>query len=253
MPRATRYLVEGHTYHLTHRCHDRRFLLRFKHERDLYREWLRIAVDRYRVSVFGYCVTSNHVHVVAHADSREAIGQLMQLPSGVVAKQLNQRKGHEGSVWEHPYQCTMIQDGRHLLHCLRYVDLNMFRTGTVLHPQAWRWCGYDELTGQRRRYRILDIDRLLQHAAISSVAELARLHAESIQERIQQLQREREPYWTEAVAVGDLDFIRKAGAEYSHRQSFSESEVPEATELDTWMIREVRQPYSADFSQESET
>ena len=54
MPRASRYMVEGYTYHLTHRCHDRQFLLKFKQERDAYREWLRIGVQRYGVSVFGY-------------------------------------------------------------------------------------------------------------------------------------------------------------------------------------------------------
>ena len=111
-------MVEGHTYHLTHRCHDRRFLLRFKRERKAYREWLRVGVKRYGVSVYGYCITSSHTHVVAHVDDREAVARLMQLASGALARQLNERKGHEGSVWEHPYQCTMVQNGRHLLNCL---------------------------------------------------------------------------------------------------------------------------------------
>ena len=224
MPRATRYLVEGFTYHLTHRCHDKRFLLRFSQERERYREWLRIGAKRYQVPVFGYCLTSNHVHVVAHADSREGIGLMMGLASGVVAKQLNERKGHAGSVWEHPYQCTMVQDGRHLLNCLRYVDLNMFRTGAVPHPQAWRWCGYDELTGQRQRYRILDIERLLHCTNIGSAADLARHHAEVVQDAVQQLKRERESRWTEAVAVGDHEFVRRAASEFKHRRTFEERE-----------------------------
>ena len=29
MPRANRHIQAGHTYHITHRCHDRAFLLRF--------------------------------------------------------------------------------------------------------------------------------------------------------------------------------------------------------------------------------
>lgn len=40
MPRANRYHLPGHTYHLTHRCHDRRFLLRFALVRDAYRRVL---------------------------------------------------------------------------------------------------------------------------------------------------------------------------------------------------------------------
>ena len=29
MPRANRYILPGHAYHVTHRCHDRSFLLKF--------------------------------------------------------------------------------------------------------------------------------------------------------------------------------------------------------------------------------
>ena len=39
--------------------------------------------------------------------------------------------------------------------------MNMVRAGAVSHPAQWPWCGHDELTGRRSRYRILAIDRLL--------------------------------------------------------------------------------------------
>jgi len=77
------------------------------------------------VPVLGYCITCNHVHVVVYATDPLAVGQLMQLPSASVARQLNERKKHEGSVWEHPYQCTMIENGRHLLNCLCQDSLEM--------------------------------------------------------------------------------------------------------------------------------
>ena len=86
---------------------------------------------------------------------------MMALASGATAQAYHRRKGGEGSVWEHPYQCTRVENGRHLLNCLRYVDLNMVRAGVVSHPREWRWCGYDELTGTRKWYRIIDRDCLL--------------------------------------------------------------------------------------------
>lgn len=103
MPRATRYLQEGYTYHLTQRCHDQRFLLRFKRERDTYVKWLREGARRYEVPVYGYCITCNHVHVIVHARDCDAVAAMMGLASGTVAQIFNKRKGHEGSVWEHPY------------------------------------------------------------------------------------------------------------------------------------------------------
>ena len=50
MPNASRYLEPGYTYHLTHRCHDRRFLLKFGRDRDLYRHWLREGARRPLIS-----------------------------------------------------------------------------------------------------------------------------------------------------------------------------------------------------------
>ena len=104
---------------------------------------------RYGVAVYGYCITSSHTHVIVHVDDREAVASMMQLAAGAVGRSLNRRKGHDGSVWEHPYLCTMIEDGQHLLNCLRYVDLNMVRAGVVPYPVAWRWRGHDELTGRQ--------------------------------------------------------------------------------------------------------
>ena len=37
MPRANRYHLPGHVWHLTHRCHQREFLLEFARDRDRYR------------------------------------------------------------------------------------------------------------------------------------------------------------------------------------------------------------------------
>ena len=149
MPRATRYLEDGYLYHLTHRCANGEFFLRFAKERNTYREWLRVGCTRHQVPVLGYAITSNHTHVVAEVRDRFALADMMKLASQSVAQTGNRRKGREGSVWEHPYQCTRIQSGAHLLNCLQYVDLNMVRAGKVEHPSQWRWCGFDELTGTR--------------------------------------------------------------------------------------------------------
>jgi putative transposase len=251
MPRASRYLVEGYTSHLTHRCHDRRFLLKFKKERDAYREWLRVGVKRHGLSVYGYCITSNHIHVVAHVDDREAVARVMQLPSGVVAKALNKRKRHEDSVWEHPYHCTMIEDGHHLLRCLRYVDLNMVRAGVVKHPREWHWCSYDERTGQRQRYRIVDLERLVQRLALPDADSLFRLHDHGIRDQLQRRELSRQEHWTEALAVGSQGFITKAESLHRRRRQFTRYSVGTESAPETWAVRETRPDYDADSNAES--
>ena len=153
MPRASDYLLPGYIYHLTQRCHNRQHLLCFARDRDVYRAWLREGVERHRVPVYGFCITSNHIHVVAHADDVAAIAQFMHLASGATAKQYNLRKERTGSMWEHPYQCrivtsTNLRSGQ----CARSLPLTMHFLGQKIAAKT----GYDPVFDRKEmKYRYL--------------------------------------------------------------------------------------------------
>jgi hypothetical protein len=40
MPRASRHFLPGYVWHITHRCHQRKFLLKFARDRRRYLHWL---------------------------------------------------------------------------------------------------------------------------------------------------------------------------------------------------------------------
>ena len=169
----------------------------------------------------------------------------MQLPASAVATKFNERKKREGSLWEHPYHCTIIQDGQHLLNCLRYVSMNMVRAGAVKHPSEWRWSAHNELTGTRSRYRILDIERLLERLDISRLEDFRAVYADGIENLLQRDELVREPEWSEALAVGDRLFVEEIAKNYSARSKFQYSEVPQESNPDVWAVKELRDPYSS--------
>ena len=70
MPRAHRYGVAGAAYPLTHRCHDRAFLLRFAGDRQRYRMLLRQELAERPVSLLSYCITSKPTHVLLKVEAR---------------------------------------------------------------------------------------------------------------------------------------------------------------------------------------
>lgn len=225
MPNASRYLEPGYIYHLTHRCHDRRFLLRTVRERNDYRKWLRHGARRYGVPVYNYSVTSNHVHVIVHVDDAASVSSMMQLASATVARHWNRLKKHEGSFWEHPFKCTIVQGGQHLMNCMRYVSMNMVRAGVVGHPCEWAWCGHDELTGRRKRYRLLAVDRMLQSLELPSMDVFQRLYLDGVNEQLARRHLAREAAWTEALAVGDRVFVERAAGTMSRRWRFTYSDA----------------------------
>ena len=60
MPRTAQILLLRHIYHLTHRCHNGSFFLRFDIYRNEYRQRLWHADRRLKIRMLNYYDTSNH-------------------------------------------------------------------------------------------------------------------------------------------------------------------------------------------------
>ena len=212
MPRANRFQQPGMICHLTHRCHNRLFLLGFACDRDEYRERLRQEAKQFNVSILNHCLTSNHTHKIAIESRSGGISRMMQKLEGGFASHYNRRKHRSGAFWEDRYHCTMIEDGEHLWNCLQYVDLNMVRAGVVSHPSDWPWCGYQELVGERSRYRLLDVDRLLELLGVADLGSFRTEYQERILRTIEAKRLNREKCWTESIAVGGKEYVTKIAA-----------------------------------------
>jgi putative transposase len=59
MPRANCYFLHGHVWHITHRCHQKQFLLKFARDRHRYLRRVFEAKKRFGLSVLNYIATSN--------------------------------------------------------------------------------------------------------------------------------------------------------------------------------------------------
>lgn len=212
MPRANRYFTKGHHYHVTQRCHDRQFLLKFQRERNAYRHLLREKLHTLSrsLSLLGYCITSNHVHLLLTVHDGKALPLLMRMVSGEFAQAYNRRRRRSGALWADRYHATLIESGTHLLRCLRYIDMNMVRAGVVQHPEQWDWCGYREITGQRKRYRLIQQHPLLHAVDAEPYPErFAQHYCEFIDDGLKEIALRREARWTESLAVGGEQFVRR--------------------------------------------
>ena len=131
MPRANRYFLPNHVWHITHRCHKKEFLLKFAKDRQRWRYWLFEAKKRYGLCVLNYIVTSNHIHLLVRDCGAGEIAQSMQLIAGRTAQEYNQRKARKGAFWEDRYHATAVDSECYLARCMVYIDLNMVRAGAV--------------------------------------------------------------------------------------------------------------------------
>lgn len=205
MPRANRNSCPGFVYHITHRCHQRLFLLKLARDRRRWRYWLFEAKRRYGLVVLNYIATSNHVHILVVDQGNNEIAASMQLVSGRTAQEYNKRKNRKGAFWEDRYHATAVQTDQHLIRCLTYIDLNMVRAGAVKHPRDWEISGYHELQSPRRRKGIIDHRALCHLTRMETTNELQISHEKWIHKELRSTRRD--PVWTESVGVGDEGFL----------------------------------------------
>jgi putative transposase len=240
MPRANRYIQPGCVYHLTHRCHDRRFLFRFARDRTEYRRRLRDALGAYDLALLNYCITSNHTHLLVCARMPDSVSRFMQKLEGEFAEYYNLRKRRSGAFWDGRYACTMVDTGAYVWNCMRYIDLNMVRAGVVGDPSHWAWCGYGELVGTRQRYRLLDLAEVLAQGGGGEVAAFRANYRVSIQDALKRRELAREPWWTESIAVGRESFVRAMAQATTNRRELTLEESRPAQ----WTLRESPASYA---------
>jgi len=207
MPRRARRLLENRSYHITHRCHDRQFLLKFIGDRRRYIELLRQMSRSYEVDILGYMVTSNHVHLLLWSKDPAEISEALRFLEGTAAQKHNRRKGRTGSFWSGRYRSTLIQDGFHLGRCMFYIDLNMVRNGQVEHPREWLGSSYVETSGKRKRSLIVNRELLIRKTGHSSEEEFTSWYENTLKEKIRRKELAREPFWSESLAVGDKEWV----------------------------------------------
>ena len=164
----------------------------------------------------------------------------MQLVAGRTAQEFNKRKNRRGAFWEDRYHSTAVQTDGHLLQCVTYIDLNMVRAGAVEHPEEWDVTGYAEIQSPWKRKRVIDFEMLCTLLDVGSAEELARLQKKAVEDTLDYSLRQ--PAWTEAVGVGDADFLDELRLDLGARGLHRHKEIRNGL----YYLQEAADPYSAE-------
>jgi len=84
----------------------------------------------------------------------------------------NKKRDNQGHVWSERFRSVMLEDGRALLACMVYVELNSIRAGLVERPEAFRYCGLSHLVTGGRASAWLDhetMTRLMNSSLLTEI------------------------------------------------------------------------------------
>jgi len=179
MARLARVVVVDVAHHITQRGNARQVILEQDADRLTYLQLLHEYSALYGLGLLGYCLMSNHVHLIAVPRSSEALAQSLKQAHGRYAAYWNARRCSSGHVWQGRfYSCPLGES--HLWQALRYVELNPVRAGIVASAEQWRWssaaahCGVAspeallEMHGWRQRWTAAEWCRFLADAVCDS-------------------------------------------------------------------------------------
>jgi putative transposase len=91
-----------------------------------------------RVSLLGFCLMTNHVHLIAVPELRDSLSILLRRVHGCYAQYYNTRSGRTGHLWQNRFFACVLGHDR-LWPALAYVDRNPVRADIVQSPAGYRW------------------------------------------------------------------------------------------------------------------
>ena len=106
------------------------------------------------VSIHGYVLMTNHVHLMVSAGIAGAVSRMMQALGRRYVRAFNARYGRTGTLWEGRYKSCLVDTDRYLLACLRYIELNPVRAAMVAQPWDYRWSSVHGHLGLRADARL---------------------------------------------------------------------------------------------------
>jgi len=138
MARFARVIAVEVAHHVTQRGNARQFLLNSDADREVYLSLLRESIAEHPVSLIGYCLMSNHVHLVMVPRQADALAKSLKRAHGRYAGYWNAKYCSSGHVWQGRYYSCPL-DRPHLWEALRYTELNPVRAGLVSEARGWAW------------------------------------------------------------------------------------------------------------------
>ncbi|MEN8154460.1 MAG: transposase [Acidobacteriota bacterium] len=177
MARSGRLKVSGESayYHIMSRTVGHEFLLGSE-EKEKFVEIVKRYSKLYFVKILGYCIMSNHFHLLIRMEPSEKysdeevierlkkfyrkenklwkyqlndyrrrfenISEFTKMIKQSFSWWYNRVNDRRGYFWADRFKSVLIERGESLLSCLAYIDLNPVRAGITDLPEDYRWSSF---------------------------------------------------------------------------------------------------------------
>ena len=120
-------------HHVTQRGNNQQDVFFVDDDRVVYLDALRQQSQKFGLDVLGYCLMSNHIHLIAVPQNDTSLAKAIGRTHFVYTQYVNRIHGRSGHLWQNRfYSCAM--DNLHTWQAMQYIETNPVRAGIVRKP-----------------------------------------------------------------------------------------------------------------------
>jgi len=152
-----RVVVPELAHHVTQRGNARRQVFFSPQDRQVYLGLLQEYSSYYALRILGYCLMTNHVHLVVVPERERSLASTLREVHGRYARYRNAIERGSGHLWQNRYYSCAFE-GVRLASVMRYVELNPVRAAIVESAGDFAWSSALMHLGGADALRLLDLE-----------------------------------------------------------------------------------------------
>jgi putative transposase len=141
VPRPLRLQVAGGVFHITARGNRQQPIFETDEDRKRFLALLRVICARLEWRCHGYCLMTNHYHLLIETPNEDLSKGLHWL-NFRYAQWFNLQHKVTGHLFQGRFHSVLVESNVHLIELARYIVLNPVRSGLCKRAQDWRWSSY---------------------------------------------------------------------------------------------------------------
>lgn len=142
MPRRARFTVENGTYHIMVRGNNRANIFKNDDDFSYFLELLKENKKKYGLKIYHYALMDNHAHIIIWSPDGANLSAAMKRIAVTYTRYYRKMYKGIGHFFQDRFKSYLIQEGKYLLECGRYVELNPVSAGMVKSPDEYKWSSY---------------------------------------------------------------------------------------------------------------
>jgi putative transposase len=157
MPRTARIVAVGYPHHVTQRGNNRQDVFFVDEDRYAYIEFLKQESKKHKLLILGYCLMTNHIHLIAKPLSAETLAAAVGRTHFRYAQHINRFHARSGHLWQNRfYSCAL--DEQHYFQAMKYIERNPVRAKLATRAWNYAWSSAAAHVGENDPSGLLDIE-----------------------------------------------------------------------------------------------